>query len=353
MNVPERLRGENTRVLKMQFVNLTTKINVKPYEESDAPLWDEFIGRSINGTIFHRRKFLSYHPPRRFADSSLMFYTRNTLMGVFPAAIILDNGKKVLKSHPGSSFGSLVVDRPPGILDANQMVQELMKYASLQGCERIEFRMAPKIYNIYPADELDFAFRLNGFNMRDVELATCVPLEKFASQAEEDIIRTFDESCRRSTRKALSAGVEVRLTQDEADIKAFWDVLAENLKKHGAKPTHTKEELLDLKRRFPDDVELVGVFDGGRLIAGIVAFVVNRNAAHVFYFGSLYAHQEKRGLNLAVLRLIQFGLNRKLKYVNFGISTEKGGKFVNWGLFRFKESFGGHGAVRAYWVKEL
>lgn len=343
--------------MTMQFLNLTTKIALKPYEEADARLWDEFIDRSINGTIFHKRKFLGYHPATRFADSSLMFYMKNTLCAVFPAAIILDNGKKVLKSHPGSSFGCIVVDSPPGILDANQMVQDLMKYAAMQGCERIEFRIAPKIYNIYPTDELDFAFRLNGFQMRDVELATCVPLEKFGASpspiSEDEIIKTFDDACRRSTKKALSSGVDARVTQDLADFSAFWDVLAENLVKHGTKPTHTKEELLDLKKRFPDDVQLVGVFDNGKVIAGIVTFVVNRNAAHVFYFGSLYAHQEKRGLNLAVLRLIQFGLSRKLKYVNFGISTEKGGKFVNWGLFRFKESFGGHGALRAYWVKEL
>lgn len=346
--------GRKRRTYGVQFANLTTKIAIKPFEETDSALWDSFIDRSINGTIFHRRKFLGYHPPARFADASLMFYIRNTLAGVFPAAIIDDHGKKVLKSHPGSSFGCIVVDSPPGILDANQMVQELMKYAAIQGCSRIEFRIAPKIYNIYPTDELDFAFRLNGFEMRDVELATCVPLEKFGpSPSGEDIIKTFDDACRRSTKKALSSGLEVRLTEDLDDFAAFWDVLAENLKKHNTKPTHTKDELLDLKKRFPEDVQLVGVFDGSRIIAGIVTFVVNRNAAHVFYFGSLYEYQEKRGLNLAVLRLIQFGISRRLRYVNFGISTEKGGRFVNWGLFRFKESFGGHGAMRTYWVKEL
>jgi hypothetical protein len=338
----------------MEPVNLTTKIAVKAYAEADAQAWDDFIGRSINGTIFHKKKFLGYHPPTRFTDSSLMFYMKNTLTAVFPAAIIEDHGKKVLKSHPGSSFGCLVVDTPPGILEANQMVHELMKYAAMKGCARIEFRIAPKIYNIYPTDELDFAFRLNGFEVRDVELATCIPLEKFGpSPSEENIIKTFDDACRRSTRKAISNGVDARITQDLANFSAFWDVLAENLVKHGTKPTHTKEELLDLKKRFADDVQLVGVFDNGALIAGIVTFVVNSNAAHVFYFGSLYAHQEKRGLNLAVLRLIEFGLSRKLKFVNFGISTEQGGRVVNWGLFRFKESFGGHGAVRAYWVKEL
>ena len=338
----------------MEPLNLTTNMVIKPFEESDSLIWDEFIDRSINGTIFHKKKFLGYHHASRFTDSSLMFFSKNTLKALFPAAIILDNGKKVLKSHPGSSFGCLIVDTPPGVLEANQMAADLIEYAAKENCTRIEFRIAPKIYNIYPTDELDFAFRLNGFQIRAVELATCVPLEKFGTTpSEEDIIKTFNEACRRSTRKALSSGVDARITQDEAHFSAFWDVLAENLKKHGAKPTHTKEELLDLKKRFPDDVQLVGVFDGNEVIAGIVTFVVNRNAAHVFYFGSLYAHQEKRGLNLAVLRLLEFGVSRKLKYVNFGISTEHGGTVVNWGLFRFKESFGGHGATRAYWVKEL
>ena len=338
----------------MEPRNLTAKMTVKPFEESDSLIWDEFVDRSINGTIFHKKKFLGYHPAARFIDSSLMFFSKNTLKAVFPAAIIDDHGVKVLKSHPGSSFGCIVVDTPPGVLEANQMAADLIEYATKEGCSRIEFRIAPKIYNIYPTDELDFAFRLNGFEVRAVELATCVPLEKFGSSpTEEDIIKTFNEACRRSTRKALSSGVDARITQEEAHFSAFWDVLAENLLKHGAKPTHTKKELLDLKKRFPDDVQLVGVFDSGEIIAGIVTFVVNRNAAHVFYFGSLYAHQEKRGLNLAVLRLLEFGVSRKLKFVNFGISTEHGGTVVNWGLFRFKESFGGHGAVRAYWVKEL
>ena len=35
--------------------------------------WDQYVLNSNNGTIFHLRKFLSYHEDRTFQDSSLIF----------------------------------------------------------------------------------------------------------------------------------------------------------------------------------------------------------------------------------------------------------------------------------------
>lgn len=338
----------------MQSVKNGSKISVRVFEEKDAGLWDSFVGSSINGTIFHRRKFLGYHSPDRFKDSSLLFFDRNTLVGVFPAAIMNDGEKKILKSHPGSSFGSIIVGGPPGIAMADEMVRELVRFASNGGFSRIEFRLPPRIYSVLPAEEIEFAYRMNGFFIRDVELATCYPIAKIEGGTEdEQILKTFEDACRRSTVKAMRSGLEARLCHGIEDFAVFWEILAQNLLKHKTKPTHSKEELIELKKRFPGDVQLIGVFYELKMIAGVVIFVVNPNAAHVFYFASLYDYQNLRGVNLAVLRLIQFAATRKLKYVNFGISTEKGGTAVNWGLFRFKESFGGHGVTRTYWVKEL
>ena len=52
---------------------MNSKIEVYRFEESDSIKWDEFVDGSYNGTMFHTRTFLSYHPQDRFRDHSLYF----------------------------------------------------------------------------------------------------------------------------------------------------------------------------------------------------------------------------------------------------------------------------------------
>ena len=39
--------------------------------------WDRFVLNSDNGTIFHTRKFLSYHPKTRFKEASIVVTKNN------------------------------------------------------------------------------------------------------------------------------------------------------------------------------------------------------------------------------------------------------------------------------------
>ena len=60
-------------------------ITVKRHSKNNKVLWDSFVKNANNGTIFHLRRFLSYHPEDRFVDHSIEFYKKNTLFSVFPA----------------------------------------------------------------------------------------------------------------------------------------------------------------------------------------------------------------------------------------------------------------------------
>ena len=59
---------------------------IKRHSKNNTFLWDSFVKNANNGTLFHLRKFLSYHPKGRFVDHSIEFYKKNTLYSVFPAA---------------------------------------------------------------------------------------------------------------------------------------------------------------------------------------------------------------------------------------------------------------------------
>ena len=62
-------------------------IEIVKYKNNMNYEWDSFIDTSINGTIFHRRSFLSYHIDRKFEDASLIFKKRGQIISVFPAAV--------------------------------------------------------------------------------------------------------------------------------------------------------------------------------------------------------------------------------------------------------------------------
>lgn len=337
------------------------EIGVRRYEESDAPAWDACVADSVNGTLFHSRRFLAYHPAERFDDHSLVFHKRGRLVALFPAAIVLEKDRPVLKSHPGASYGGFVLARAPGVRDAFQLCELLLAWAGEEGVERVALRTAPRIYDRAPCEEVEFALSRSGFKQEQRELSSCFDLgrlrprdpSKATPEQDDRFLGLFRPAAARATRRALASGLEARWCEQEVDFRSYWEMLAANLARHDAEPTHTQDELWDLHETFPGDVRLLGIFESDLMVAGLVTFVGNAQTAHVFYFASSPAHQDQRPLNLAVLALLRWAEERGLRYVNFGISTERGGSVVNWGLFRFKESFGAGGTLRTLWVKDL
>ncbi|MDA9656718.1 GNAT family N-acetyltransferase, partial [Candidatus Marinimicrobia bacterium] len=79
------------------------------YNSKNKEEWDSFVPEKNNGTIFHLRTFLNYHPKSRFQDHSLLFYKKKNLFAVFPAAQKMIDNKSYLISHPGSTLGSFVI----------------------------------------------------------------------------------------------------------------------------------------------------------------------------------------------------------------------------------------------------
>ena len=99
------------------------KLSNKNYEP-----WDRFVKNANNGTIFHLRKFFSYHPNDRFIDHSIEFYKNNSLFSVFPAAELMTNKKRLLVSHPGATVGSFVVSEDLSISDSFKLIETLLKF---------------------------------------------------------------------------------------------------------------------------------------------------------------------------------------------------------------------------------
>ncbi|MBM7855536.1 hypothetical protein JOC37_001933 [Desulfohalotomaculum tongense] len=313
-------------------------MKVKYLEEGDIPLWESFVKNSRNGTFMQQREFLSYHPPERFNDRSLLILSdKGHLLAVLPAAEKKEGKKKVLHSHPGASHGGIIIGHETKTNSMLEVVAEIKQFAQQKGFDAVELKLVPRIYHTWPCDEIDYALRYHGFKVAYTELATAVPLQDYNhNKAKSTVLR--------NVRKALKNNLTVRETDD---VKTYWLILTRNLKeRHQAKPTHTYAEIIDLMNRFKGKIKLFGVFNQEKLIAGTVVFILNRRAVNCFYIAQDENYQSLRPLNLLFYRLIEWGKKHGFTYLDWGISTENRGTKVNTRLFNFKESFGGRGVLR-------
>ena len=313
-------------------------LSLRLFQESDTPSWEAFVVEANNGTLFHQRKFLGYHPADRFQDYSLVFEEKSKLVALFPAVSIQEGDHKALISHQGSSYGGIVVKEEMSFQDSYYFVEALVKHAQEAGFHRIQMTLPPAIYQSRVSNYLDFALIKNGFVYKKRDISSMLTME---STAEENL-QKFRPSHRTAVRKAIKQGVSIRESNDWA---AFYELLKDNLKiRHNVQPTHSLEELILLKRLYPDDIRLFGAYWGSQLIAGVVNFSVNKDVVLAFYISHKEAFQHLRAVNLLFYEIIQWCHVENFRYLDFGIFTVN--MEPNFGLGRFKENFGASGVFR-------
>jgi hypothetical protein len=310
------------------------------YKNKYKQEWDSFIDKSKNGTLFHTRRFINYHPVDRFEDSSLIFKKKNWV-SVIPATIQNIEGEIVFKSHPGASYGGPIFNNSTGLRTTLDVVESLINYATDEGFSAIEMRLPPRVFHVHPSEDIDYALWYLGFEVVSTELSSAVRIEDSDN---------FRSDTARSIVKARKSGIIVK---DSSDWDYYWKILNQNLTKYRTKSTHTLQEIKKLLKLCGDSIKLKGAYLDDQLIAGTVVFWCNGVAAHTFYIAQDYDYQKLRPLNLIFAELINELRDSGYRYLNFGISTESAGRAINDGLFRFKEGFGARGVVRRYYRKEL
>ena len=320
-------------------------VNVELYQPDDRSRWEKFIASAENGTIFHRQRFLSYHPADRFQSHHLFFRKKNRLLAVLPAVVRTQDGRKTIISHAGASYGGFVLRPRLGIRECHLLVESFIQYIRDQGFDRTVLTPPPLFYSASLSNAIDFALIRNGFGYLKRELTSAVPLPA----AGEDVFISFKSEARTATRRAIKLGVTIEQSDDFA---AFYDILRQNLRmRHNVAPTHTLEELLHLKKLFPDEIRLFCAFRKGQPLAGVVLFICNAQVILAFYISHRDEFQKYRPVNLLFYHIMDWGSQRGFRYLDFGTFTLN--MDPNWGLGKFKETFGARGLFRDTYVLDL
>ncbi len=308
------------------------------YTDTDRNLWDNFVPLGNNGTLFHLRSFLNYHPPGRFLDHSLLVEKKGKLFSVFPAAEKKIGNHNCLVSHPGSSVGSFIVPDNLSIADSFDLVKTLISYTRKTKLSRIRITLPPNIYQKRLSNYMDFSFFKNNFHYVTRDITSVLFLEETIN----DTVKKFRSSHQRSIRKAKESGVVVRQSKD---FKSFYKILSKNLKiRHNVSPTHSLEELIKIHTLFPTRCNLFAAFLNEKMIAGVVNFIVNDQTVLAFYISHDKDYGDYRAVNLLFYTIFEWAIESNYKIYDFGTFTVNGEP--NMGLGRFKENFGASGIFR-------
>lgn len=296
---------------------------------------------SKQGTFLLNRNFMDYHADR-FFDCSLLVYkddvdegeeNYDSLVAIFPANWNEEEG--TVYSHRGLTYGGLLTKAGSTQSEVLQILQRvLLYYEHYLGAKALVYKAIPYIYSRVPSQEDLYALFRAGAQLQSRSVATVVSVANPLSMRSLRL---------RQAKKALEHGYYIERIKegDDDGLREYWRVLEDVLQEyHQTLPVHSVEEMSLLMHRFPKEIKLYVVKDtDARIVSGVVVFETD-TVAHIQYIASASEGRKYGALDLLLRHLCGEKYKEK-EFIDFGISTERDGHYLNEGLIFQKEGFGG------------
>lgn len=286
--------------------------------------WNQFVAASKNGTFLFFRDYMDYHSDR-FKDCSLMFYREGRLYALLPA----NEANGIFYSHQGLTYGGLVMSTQCRAAMVRDAFFALNDYLRLQGFSRVIFKQIPWIYATQPSEEALFAIaNVCHAQLRNRDIASVVMLDRRLP---------FSTLRKRGVKKGLQAGLSVR---EQTDFTLYWRMLEQHLgQKFQAKPVHSLDEIMLLKRRFPNNIRLMTVCKDDVIVGGTLLYDCGQTVKTQY----IMASEEGRrwgALDFLFDNLLDRYEAEGRQFFDFGTSNKTENDDLNDSLIFQKEGFG-------------
>lgn len=303
------------------------------YTPALADAWNDLVLCSRNGTFLLDRRFMDYHSDR-FTDASLLFYRGKRLIGLLPASA---HDTSVV-SHGGLTYGGFILAADAHAQDVGEMLDAAAEHYRSRGYNQLTIKPIPAIYHSYPSDDELYWLYRHGARLTARGLSSAIRF---------DVAIPFSTLRMRKVHAAQAVGLIVEETADVADYQEYWEVLAEVLqKRHQLCPVHTIDEILRLRDSFPDNIVLFVVRrpQDRKIVGGTLLFLTHE-VAHAQYIAASDEGRNAGALDLLFYHLLGELRESSMRYLDFGISTEDAGRYLNEGLNFQKEGYGARSVV--------
>lgn len=250
------------------------EFRVVRFKEEEERIWDEFVmNESVNGTFLQTRRFLNYHPKERFQDSSYMVTnSKGKIVAVVPACLKREDGKLILYSHAGSTYGGVIISSKfYKVVKIIEILNTLEACWQRQGVEKIILKQTPSILSSQNADLFQYVYYYLNYQCNN-ELNFYIDYKDY----DEDILSEFAQGKRTNVNNCIKQGYSFRKLESRRDVEQFVDLLSLTLSKYDKFPIHNSEEILEFQsQRLKEECECFGLFDGEKMIAGSMMFYFN------------------------------------------------------------------------------
>lgn len=309
-------------------------ISVGLATESELQKWDSMINISINGTIFHRRKFLAYHQDR-FLNTELFLVFRKGDTPIALMTLAVEAGSRHLKSPYGGSYGGVVFLVKPDYGVSADVANALVEWLRSNAFSSIAITAPLNICSSFSQDVFHFCLLKSGFVTVNRDISSY-----FNFAGKDNILESVSGRARNMYRKAERSGVTV---VNHVSLDVFWPILMLGFSKHGVQPTHSFNDLDYLIQEMPESISFHVAQREGVTIAGLCEFVINSKVNSSFYFCQDPSQQQYQGLSMLVVDALERAQSN-FEYYDFGTSTVQ--MNVRESVFKFKESFSADGCFR-------
>ena len=309
-------------------------------------IWDDFIQKSSNGTIFHYQKFLNYHISRDFNDFSLMFFKGKKLIAVFPAVKIINKDALSLISHPGASFGGFIIQNENTDV-CKDIITSFLSFCLKQKINYLKIVPTPEYYieykrNIWKNIFINSQFKISQQYISHVIYLTKQPIDYF-NQRKKRYIKNKINNPSYSINKINR-------------IHDFYSLLLESKKQFNTSPTHSLEELNNLIKIFPEKIITFATFYNQKIIGGMCLFKTTQKTALLFYNVVSLKFKKKHIGAYQIYHCIKYCIKNKMELVDLGVSyeTKNGDPFVpKISLMEFKEQCGAKSVIRNIYTRKM
>lgn len=296
-------------------------IEVRLYKSDDKELWNEFISSAKNATFLFNRDFMEYHK-HRFEDYSLMCFDKGKLIAVMPAN--LKDG--IVYSHQGLSYGGIIFTSLFRLSYALVIFRKILFFLQENKIRKLVYKKQPIVYQDLGGLQENTILQILGAELYRSDVYLVIDSEMYC----------INRNRKRAIRKSEKKGIIIK----ENKFLEFWnELLIPNLNsRFGVDPVHSIDEILSLKKSFPNEIKCYAAYYKSEIRAGVVIFEFN-NLIHIQYSSASNKRNDDGAIDFLFNSVFKKYLHKK--YLSIGSCSEGSEtRTVNGGLLFWKESFG-------------
>jgi hypothetical protein len=275
----------------------------------------------------------------RIPDRQIIAFPRET----FKPLIYFTASTEELVSLDKSPFGSFNFTDHPTEQDLIKTCDEFLQWAAVNQIKLITIHCFPEIYAPEQSQISALVLKKMGFRILYKDVAQVINID-------ENNPLVMSTHRRRRLRKCSEMGFQFKKI-DASHLPAAYSLFLESRKNKKYPVTMTLEDFETAFRLFPDAYLLFGVFDGHALIAACVSIKVSEKTLYSFFIGDSLEYRVYSPVTQLLHGIYEYGLGKKMKLIDLGISTDKG--IMNAGLHSFKKSMGASDVIKFTFQKKL